>query len=477
MKLIGRKEEKATFKHCLDSTESKLIAVYGRRRVGKTFLVRNYFQAKITFEVAGLHNGEMKDQLIHFSSTLTKYGWTEASIHPPQTWKEAFDMLERFLDSLTGTNKKVIFLDELPWFDTPRSKFLTAFESFWNAYCTKRTDIICVICGSAASWMIKKVLKNKGGLHNRVSEKIRLAQLNLCETELFLKEKGIRWSQYDMTQLYMTTGGIPYYLDAVRKGESVAQFINRTCFAKDGILTDEYSVLFSSLFDNSERHYQIIEALNSKKSGLTRQQIIEKTTLVSGGTLTKTLHELEESGFIQEVVPYQAKKAKTLFKLTDNFTAFYLKFMKKEAGSMSRNWNNVVKSQSWVSWSGLAFERVCFAHIPQIKKALKLEAIECRVAPWATTNDKEGAQIDMLIDRADRIINLCEIKFSSADFIIDKAYARKLRNKIQLVSAHSLNKRKTVFLTMVTTFGVAKNEYMQELVQSEVRLEDLFISL
>jgi len=475
MKLIGRKPEKETFKHCLDSSESKLIAVYGRRRVGKTFLVRNYFQDKIKYEVAGLYNANMKDQLIHFSSTLTKYGWAEAGIHSPQTWKAAFNMLERFFDSLTGDDKKIIFLDELPWFDTPRSKFLTAFESFWNSYCTKRNDIICVICGSAASWMIKKVLKNKGGLHNRVSEKIRLSQMNLREVELFLKEKGIRWSKYDITQLYMTTGGIPYYLDAVRKGESVAQFINRVCFSKDGILTDEYQVLFSSLFDNSERHYQIIEALYTRKSGLTRQQIIEKTTLVSGGTLTKTLHELEESGFIEEIAPYQVKKSNTLFKLTDSFTVFHLKFMKAETGKMTRNWNNIIKSQSWVSWSGLAYERICFAHLPQIKKALKLEAIECTIRPWAMTSDKEGTQIDMLIDRADRVINLCEIKFSGADFTIDKAYAKKLRNKIQAVATHPLNKRKTVFLTMITTFGCVENEYWRELVQGDVEMEDLFL--
>ena len=475
MKLIGRKDEKEAFQHCLDSKESKLIAVYGRRRIGKTFLVRNYFQGKIRFEIAGLHNGNLSDQLLHFASTLTKYGWTEASLHPPQTWKAAFDMLERFLNSSTRVGKKVIFLDELPWFDTPRSKFLMAFESFWNGYCTQRNDLVCVICGSAASWMIEKVLKNKGGLHNRVSERIRLAQFNLCEVELFLKEKGINWSQYDITQLYMMTGGVPYYLDAVRKGDSVAKFINRTCFKKDGIFIEEYSALFSSLFDDSERHYQIIEALNTKKSGLTRKQIIEKTALLSGGTLTKTLNELEESGFIQEVVPYQSKQTKTLFKLTDNFTSFYLKFMKSKSKKITQNWTTIVKSKSWATWADVAYERVCYAHIPQIKKALKLEAIECSAAPWAVESEQESAQIDMLIDRADRIINLCEVKFSRADVTIDKAYAKVLRNKVKAVGAHSLSKRKDVLLTMVTAFGIEENAYGRELVHSELNLEDLFL--
>lgn len=474
MKLIGRIDEKKTFEHCLKSSESKLIAVYGRRRVGKTFLVRQYFGTKIKFEIAGLHEGKLNDQLKHFADTLAKYGWTEAARHKPDSWTEAFDMLERFIDALKRNGKKVIFLDELPWFDTPKSKFLMAFQNFWNSYCTKRTDIVCIICGSAASWMIKKILKNKGGLHNRVAEKIRLTQFNLYEVELFLKEKGIKWSRYDIAQLYLTTGGIPYYLDAIRKGESVVQFINRACFTKDGILTDEYKVLFSSLFDDSGRHYQIIEALNDKKSGLTRRELIEKTGLPSGGTLTTSLNELEESGFIEIFLPYQNKKTKTLYKLADNFTIFYLKFMKKQNFKTDKNWGNIVKSQSWVSWSGLAFERLCFAHIPQIKRALKLEAIESSITAWRKADKDAGTQIDMLIDRADRVVNICEIKFAKADFTIDKAYAKKLRNKTNLFSNIAANKRKNIFLTMISTFGVTNNEYHKELVQSEVVLEDLF---
>ena len=328
---------------------------------------------------------------------------------------------------------------------------MMAFENFWNAYCTRRSDIVCVICGSAASWMIKKILKNKGGLHNRVSEKIRLIQFNLFESELFLKEKGIKWSQYDIALLYLVLGGIPYYLDAVRKGESVVQFVNRACFTKDGILVDEYKELFSSLFDNSERHYQLVEVLNDKKSGLTRNEIIKKTTLSTGGTLTTTINELEESGFIEMVIPYQKKKTKALYKLVDNFTIFYLKFMKNNPLKSDKDWGNITKSQSWVSWSGLAFERLCFNHIAQIKRALKLEAIECGFSSWAKTDKQEGAQIDMLIDRADRVVNVCEIKFAKADYSIDKGYAKKLRNKINRFSAIDVNKRKNIFLTMITT--------------------------
>jgi len=475
MKLIGRKEEQETFKYCLKSTESKLIAIYGRRRVGKTFLVRQYFKSQIKFELAGLYKGELNDQLTNFASTLVKHGWQEAGLHPPRSWNLAFNMLERYINSIKGQQKKVIFLDELPWLDTPKSKFIMAFQNFWNSFCTKRNDIICVICGSAASWMIKKVLKSKGGLHNRVSEKIRLAPFNLNELAQFLQNKGIRWSNYDMAQLYLSTGGVPYYLDAVRKGESVVQFINRACFSKNGILVDEYKVLFGSLFDNSNRHYEVVEVLNTKLKGYTRKEIIEKTTLESGGSLTTVLNELEESGFLKKVVPYQRSKTKSLYKLTDNYVIFYLKFMKANSKTREQNWSNMSKSQSWISWSGLAFERLCFAHLPQIKKALKLEAIESQISPWSQKSKKEGAQIDLLIDRADRIVNVCEIKFVKSIFAIDKEYAKRLRNKVNLFSGLNANKRKNIFLTMITTFGVTDNEYYKELVQNEVVLDDLFL--
>jgi len=472
MHLIGRKSERETFDHCLGSSESKLIAVYGRRRVGKTFLIRKYLKKHMLFEIAGLYNGDMQEQLTHFTKSLNSQIDAYDIIGVPSTWIEAFTLLAKYIDSKRGKSKKVIFIDELPWFDTPRSKFLTAFESFWNAYCTKRNDLIVVMCGSAASWMIKKILKNKGGLHNRVSERIRLTPFNLKETKEFLIAKGIKWGLYDITRLYLITGGIPYYLDAVRKGESIVQFVDRCCFQKDGILSFEYEELFKSLFDNSKRHYQIVEALYEKKSGSTRSELIAKTKMPSGGTLSETLYELEESGFIESCIPYQGKKTKARYKLTDPFILFYLKFMHK--GTKAKKWVNVINSASWKSWSGLAFERLCFYHIKQIQRALKIEAIENTISAWQTKEKERGAQIDLLIDRADRVINICEIKFYQAEFTITKDYAKKLRNKVSLFAALPVNKRKNHFLTLITPYGVYKNEYYYELIQNEVTLEDLF---
>ncbi len=472
MDLIGRHAERATFNHCLKSSESKLIALYGRRRVGKTFLVRKYFEGKLRFEISGLHNGDIQEQLTHFSNIIADYGLYEASIKPATTWMEAFGLLGKLIDSMKGKKKKVLFIDELPWFDTQRSKFLMAFENFWNDYCTKRTDILMIICGSAASWMIKKILKNKGGLHNRVSERIRLTPFNLHETQLFLKAKGIDWGRYDITQLYMTTGGVPFYLDAVRKGESVYQYVDRICFEKGGILQAEYEELFQSLFDGSNNHYDVVETLADKKKGLTRNEIVDQSNLSSGGTLTKVLDELIESGFVQQVIPYQKNKTKALYKLVDCFVIFYHKFIKDAKVTSMPHWLHMIDKQSWISWSGLAFERLCHYHKDQIRRSLRLEAIQSEISSWS--NDE--AQVDMLIDRADRIVNLCEIKFYNGEYAIDKTYAAQLRKKKSQLGSLKSSKRKSVFISMITAFGVKDNEHYKELVQSQVTMSALFKS-
>jgi len=476
MELLGREEEQKIFKHHLRSSESKLIVIYGRRRVGKTFLIRKYFADKILFEVSGLYQGEMEDQLSHFNNTLAKHGYYEASVSKPSSWMAAFDRLGLFIDSIKHKRKKVIFIDELPWLDTPRSKFLMAFENFWNSYCSKRRDLIVVICGSAASWMIKKILKNKGGLHNRVSEKINLRPFNLSETERFLRAKGIIWSKYSIVQLYMIFGGVPYYLDAIRKGESLPQVINRVCFIETGLLYNEYDQLYSSLFTNSEQHRQIARTLSKTKKGLTRQKMIQLTGLPSGGTLSKTLEELEKSGFIKREIPYGTNQNNSLYQLIDHFTLFYLQFMSIKGKRIKDDWTKKINNPSWKSWSGFAFERICFAHTTQIKRALGLQAIESHISTWqqGPNDTTDGAQIDMVIDRADRIANVCEIKFVNAEYTIDKSYAKNLRNKLFAFYDLKSNKRKLLFLTMITTFGVKQNEYAHELVQNEITLSDLF---
>ena len=466
-KIIGRITETEILKEALNNNKSELIAVYGRRRVGKTFLIREYYSNNIVFEVTGLLGGNMKDQLQNFSKEV--FYRTQKTVPIITSWFEMFTVLEKYLDTKKDKKKKVLFIDELPWIATARSKFLMAFENFWNNYCTKRDDLVIVICGSAASFMVQQIIKNKGGLHNRVSRKIRLLPFNLYETKLFLKSRGINYTDYDTLQVYMAIGGVPHYLEKLQKGLSVSQNMDRLCFSKDGILNEEFKQLYASLYDDSEKHMKIIRTLSTSNKGLPRKELIKSSGIASGGDFSIKLEELLESGFVSEYAYYQNKKQLTLYRLSDEYSKFYLKFIEKNKNGGEGTWMKLSIAQSYKTWSGFAFETVCLKHVNQIKKALKIEVIYSTNHSWFN----ENTQIDLLIDRADNIINLCEMKFYNAAVTIDKKIYLKLKKKIaELIS--EIETKKNVTLTLITTYGVKENEYSIELVQNNLSMDCLF---
>ncbi len=467
-KVVGRNTEVKILEKALNNNASDLIAVYGRRRIGKTFLIREHYKKHIVFEIAGLSSGLMHDQLENFTKQINARK-KKSAVKQPESWIQAFTLLERYLNRFTSTRKKVIFIDEFPWMATARSKFLTAFENFWNSYCTKRNDLIVVICGSSASYMVQKIVKNKRGLHNRITQKIRLLPFNLHETELFLKKQGIRYTRYDILQLYMAIGGVPHYLEKLEKGLSVAQNLDKLCFEKDGVLNDEFNLLYSSLFENSEKHLTIVKTLSASGKGLTRSAIIEKSKIPSGGDFSLKLDELIQSGFVSEHQYYQNKKQLSLYRLSDEYSRFYLKFIENTKNGGAGTWVRFHKKQSYVSWSGFAFETLCLKHVEQLKKALRVDAIYSTNSSWFN----EHAQVDLLIDRDDNVMNLCEMKFSNAPYTIDKKDYLSIKNKVVQLDEH-LNTRKNIFVTMVTTYGVNENKYSQELVQNTVTMDSLF---
>ena len=480
--IIGRIEEQNVLQSALKSPDPEFIAVYGRRRVGKTFLVSNFFKNHIRFEITGIHNADKREQLENFSIALGKAVGLGIRPQQPSSWFEAFRQLEQYLSSLPSGkkgNKKVVFIDELPWLNTPKSGFLSALEHFWNSWGAKQKDFILIVCGSAASWMIQNVVKSKGGLHNRITRRIRLLPFTLRETELFLKSRGIKLTGFQITELYMAIGGIPHYLKQVEKGLSANQIIDRLCFSKTGLLHDEFDNLFSSLFDNSNRHLKVIKALAKERKGMTRNEILQNTGLPTGGTFSQVIDELEESGFIQSYVPYGKKTNETLYWLSDEYTLFYLLWLaplgKKNAGK--DYWLNRTNSPKRKAWAGYAFERVCIKHISKIKEGLGITGVETTEAPWRYIPKKDeatsGAQIDLLIDRKDQTINLCEMKFSESEFSITKKYAEELLQKVDTFRKVTKTK-KNIFITMITPFGVSKNQYYQELVQNSLTLEQLF---
>lgn len=473
--VIGREEEKKLLEELLYSGEAELIAIYGRRRVGKTYLIRNFYQKYLAFEFTGVHEASLRNQLQNFSLALQQAMNSPIPPAPPGNWIQAFQFLISFLQTKIDKEPVVLLFDELPWIHTPKSGFLPAFGLWWNSWASRQRLLKVVICGSAASWMIKNVINDRGGLHNRVSRKIRLLPFTLGEAASFLQHRGIRLDAYQQLQLYMAVGGIPQYLKQVSKGESAVQAIDKICFGKTGMLLTEFKELYKSLFDQADRHESIVRALSKKPAGMSRAEIMKAAGFTTGGGVTELLQELEESGFITQHISFNRVLRDSIYKLSDEYSLFYLRFIEQNRNSGSGTWLRLSTTQSYKTWSGFAFEAVCLKHIAQIKQALGIAGVQTTASAWRYVPVKEetGAQIDLLIDRKDQCINLCEIKFSTGEFVIDKKYAAELDQKVK-VFTEKAQPRKTIFPTMITTYGVKQNDYYTGRVQAEIKMEQLF---
>jgi AAA+ ATPase superfamily predicted ATPase len=465
-KIIGRERELKILKNAIESDKAELIAIYGRRRVGKTFLIREAYKNETIFDVTGVPDGSYEQQLSNFHKKIVSRSKSLAGSKVPSDWQEAFDLLSQYINTLRSRKKKVLFIDEFPWMHTQRSKFISLFAHFWNDFCTKRSDLVVVVCGSAASFMINKVIKDKKGLHNRITHRIRLSPFSLYESKEFLKSKRINLTDYDYLQIYMAVGGVPHYLEKIQPGDSVATAMDRLCFSENAFLSEEFDDLFVSLFDNSENHEKIVNELSKSGKGLTRGEIVKKTGIGSGGRLTTYLKELSESGFISQYKPLNKKVKETLYRLSDEYSLFYIKFIKNSNGS---NWATLFNSRSYISWGGFAFEILCLKHVDQIKRELKIGAVASRNSTWRN----ENAQIDLVIDRADNVINLCELKFYNQEFTISKKYKEELINK-KTEFSKDMSTRKNLFTTMVTTYGVKRNTHSDEVMDIEVTMTCLF---
>ena len=467
--VTGRIREIKILNEMLGSSSSELLAIYGRRRVGKTFLIREVYNKHMVFELTGLYKGSMKDQLQNYHTQLKLSSKKFKNIKAPVNWLDAFQLLGDYMNGLKSKKKKVVFIDEFPWIATARSKFLMAFEHFWNTYCTKRNDLVVVVCGSAASFMVNNIIKNKGGLHNRLSHKIKLLPFNLNEAKLFLKSKNIKLNHYDILRLYMVIGGVPHYLNKINRGESVVQNIDRLCFEKNGGLIDEFNEVFKSLFTNSDVHEHIVKALSMVKKGVTRNKLLELCKMGSGGIFSKALDELIESGFVTQYAPIGKRKKDSLYRLSDEYSLFYLKFIEPNQGQGSGTWAKLFPKQTYKTWSGLVFETICLKHVEQIKKELGVAKIYSVHSGW----HNQKAQADLVIDRDDGIINLCEMKFYNSPFTINKSEYENIKNKITQFK-ESKKTRKNVFVTMITTYGVTENANSLELVTNNLTMDCLF---
>lgn len=472
-KIIGRKEECKRLQKCMDSDSAQLVVIYGRRRVGKTFLINQFFKGRFDFKVTGLFDEPKETQIKAFMTELNEQNQRENPI--PADWLDAFCLLKTYLKLLPRNEKHVVFFDEFPWFDTAKSGFLAAFEWFWNDWGSTQNNLIFIICGSATSWMVENIDKNKGGLFNRQTARIYLEPFTLKETEEYLKSRNFEWERYDIAEMYMIMGGIPFYLSQLDPDLDYSQNIDNLFFRKRAVLWDEFSHLYKTLFTNSEQHIKVVEALSSKRMGLTKAEIHEKTKLPSNGAFTKVLENLVNSGFVRVYPYFGDKKTKALYQLSDYYTMFYYKFLKNKEGRDESFWTNGIGSPARNAWAGFTFEQLCKDHIKQIKNKLGISGVLTQESSWFIkgTDEQNGAQIDMLIDRDDRIINICEMKFSRQEFEIDKEYQTNLINKIEAFRKDSKT-RKNLQLTFVTTYGVKRNMYSSK-VQRQIVLDDLFV--
>lgn len=478
--MIGRKLEQELLQEAVEKNRAQFVAVYGRRRVGKTFLVNEFFQNKYAFKHTAVSpvNEQLKPkrnllkiQLKEFHYSLRSYG-LPAGEPVPVDWFEAFHMLQQLLDTKSKEDEaRVVFLDELPWLDTPRANFMPAFEHFCNDWVLARKDVKLVVCGSATSWILDKLVDGKGGMYGRVTLSIPVEPFTLKECREFFREGGYAMDEYDIVQAYMAFGGIPYYLDQFRRGMSVPQNFDALLYGRQAPLRDEFDRLFSSQFTHPDELKKIVTLLARKRSGYTRDEIAQKCGYTTGGGLTRMLSALEKSTFVTPYVPFGESKAK--FRLTDPFCMFYLKHVKDNRDATTY-WQSSFNSPTMLAWSGYAFEDVCRAHIRQIKNALGIGDVTTRESSWVVpgTETERGMQIDLVIDREDRKICLCEMKFTQGKFLVGRDYAEKVQERIRRTMEFTRNS-KPVISVLVTTYGVERNEYSGRF-QKVVMLEDLF---
>lgn len=471
--LIGREKEITRLQKAYESQESEFVAVYGRRRIGKTYLIRETFNNKFTFQYTGIHNVTNREQLEEFHNTMLEHG-LDRSTPKPNTWFEAFRLLRHIIEK-SKKKRKVIFIDELPWMDTTNSRFIPAFEHFWNGWASARKDILLIICGSATSWIINKIFRSKGGLYNRVTYKILLKQFSLHECEQLVSARRLPMNRNMIMEGYMVMGGVPFYWTKLEEGKSLAKNINDLFLADGAELRNEFSYIYSSMFKKPEKYIRVIEALSGKKSGLTREEIITKGRLESNGQLSRILDELEECGFIRKYCHTSKKIKDALYQLVDCYSLFYHQLAKGARNVDEEYWPRLMRTPVYHSWCGLSFERVCLLHTRQLKVALGISGIMTDIFSWhIKANDYHpGVQIDLLLDRADGVVDICEMKYAPGGFKVTQAFINGLKTKIDVMRQY-LPEKKYLEPVLITSNGVLNGRHSIE-IPIKVSADSLFI--
>lgn len=468
-KIIGRHYEQDVLGECVASDKAEFVAVYGRRRVGKTYLIKQYFQEGFDFYASGIYNISNRDQLESFRTQLEYY--SGQTVKKLRNWFDAFNALRQYLSPRMQQGKVIVFIDELPWMDAHKSNFIRALEAFWNMWGADQPNLKLIVCGSATTWMTNKLLGDKGGLHNRVTRRINLHPFTLAETVAYLISQQIEWSRLEILDCYMVMGGTPFYLSMLRRSESLQQNIDRLFFGEDAELRDEYDFLFRSLFKDAVGYKRIIETIAGKVKGLTRKELTEQLKIESNGRLTEILDNLCKCDFLRSYSSFGKKDREVLYQLSDLYCLFYLRFVKDYRGRNPHAWTEMSAGKR-NAWNGYAFEQVCLAHLDKIRQALGIAGVASDASTWQYQGLSGGGQIDLVIDRADRTVDLCEMKYSDHPYEITKDYAEYLVERRELFRQVTKT-TKTLRLTFVTPFGIKPGLHASA-ANSVVTLDELF---
>jgi len=492
--LVGRVQEQKILEKAYNSEQAEFIAIYGRRRVGKTFLVRQYFtenQSMIKkgasfFYVTGTKDASLQDQIANFTQEIGNTFYSGAPLEVKSNWRDTLQTLTQAIKNTPAKKRIILFFDEFPWLVTRNSNLLQTLEYYWNHHWSRDSRIKLIICGSSAGWILKNVVNNKGGLYNRVTRTLHLQPFNLQETQEYLSSLKIKLNQQQIAHLYMVLGGIPFYLSQIEPGLSAIQNVEKLAFKDSGFLIKEFPNLYATLFEESQTHIDLTRLISQYPYGIGQEEITRKLSyLSSGGRIVEWLSDLENAGFILRVKPFLHKKKGIYYKLIDEYSLFYFKWLEPikdsllEKGMRAGYWENLQNTPAWNSWVGYAFESLCYKHIPQISHGLRLSPTAIpyawRYAPSKKDDGEpdQGAQIDLLFDRDDDAITICEIKYTQSPFAIDKRYSEQLNQKLKVFKAVTKSK-KQLFLSLISASGVKKTIYSEEMLASSIALDALF---
>ena len=431
--------------------------------------------------MTGIFEGLLADQLANFTARLSVHSGKQQLM--PKNWFAAFAMLQEYLEGLDADRQLVVFIDELPWLDTPNSRFIKALELFWNSWGSTCGRLKFIVCGSATTWMLGKLLGDKGGLHNRVTHRMYLRSFTLAETEEYLKANGFVYGRQQIIDTYMIVGGVPFYLSMLRSSLGVEQNVDELFFAEDAPLRDEYNFLFRSLFKDAKKYTRVVELLAKHGKGLTKPEIVKALKVTDNGTFSEVLDNLVCCDFLRRYSAFGKKERDMMYQLVDPYTLFYIRFVKNDNHSDHHRWTNMMLQGSQNAWKGYAFEQLCLRHIDQIKNGLGISGVLSDVCSWycpmqkksAESEGHKGGQIDLLIDRVDGIINLCEMKYGNRPFVITAAYGKDMDDRRELFREKTKT-QKALHITLVSPYGVARNANAGY-IQSQVTADDLFRDL